>query len=102
MCTASTKPQCSEFLSCSGTIPNANSKLNAKMNLQSKMKSEITLEHMPSSSKQVVSGCSVLDTLAHMPSSSKQVVSGCSVLETLYFVLAITHFVCPSPHTLEM
>lgn len=54
------------------------------MNLQSKMKNEITVEHVPSSNKQIVTGCSVLETLYYL------------------FVLVIIHFVYPSPHTLEM
>lgn len=54
------------------------------MNLQIKMKCEITVEHVPSSSKQVVTHCVVLETLYCL------------------FVLVIIHFVYPSPHTLEI
>lgn len=55
-----------------------------KMNLQGKTRSEITVEHVPSSSKQVVTGCSVLETLYYL------------------FVLVIIHFVYLLSHTLEM
>lgn len=55
-----------------------------KMNLRSETKSGITAEIVPSSSKNVVTGCSVLETLHYL------------------FALVIVHFVYPLPHALKM
>lgn len=55
-----------------------------KINLQSKMKSAVVVEHVPSSSKQVVTSCLILETLYDI------------------FVLVIINFVYPSPHALEI